>query len=36
MIKELDGHGTVDVGFGGGQEDDVFVGDTDVGDPIHQ
>ena len=33
-VEELDGHGGVDVGLGGGQEDEVLVGDSDVGDPV--
>lgn len=36
MVQELDGHGTVDVGLGGGQEDQVFVGDAHVGNTVHQ
>ena len=34
LVEELDGHGSVDVGLGGGQEDQIFVGHCDIGDPV--
>ena len=34
LVEELDGHGSVDVGLGGGQEDQIFVGHSDIGDPV--
>ena len=36
LIQKLDGHGSVKVGLGGGQEDEVLIGDGDVADPIEQ
>lgn len=36
MIKELDGHCTIYVGLCGGKENNVLVGDTDVGNSIHE
>ena len=34
LVEELDGHGSVDVGLGGRQEDQIFVGHCDIGDPV--
>lgn len=36
MVKELDCHGCVDVGFAGGEEDEIFVGDCDVADSVEE
>ena len=36
MVEKLNGHGAVDIGFGGGKEDEILVRDTHVRDAIHE
>jgi hypothetical protein len=36
MVKELNGHGTIDISLGSGQKDQIFVRNTHVRDTIHQ
>ena len=36
MIEELNGHGAIDIGFGGGEKDEILVGDTHVRNTIHE
>lgn len=36
LVKKLNRHGSIHVGLGGGQEDEVLIGDGDVADSIEE